>query len=331
MSKIKIFQLSDNNVLKNIKIKYVDKGLKYGWKSTNGKKNDYGHWNNLILNCSKHEPFDHFLMPFINKHKEVYSLWNSLKSVIGERILLRSYINGYTYGTDAYAHLDDSWITDKFGSNTLSETVIIYLNQEWDIDWAGETVIYNDQRDIEASVLPKFGRVLIFDSGKLHAARPLSRICPSLRSVLVFKTADPKINSERIRFLLDHTRNIPHSEGTFFEHLFNTMLKLENINADHEVCKAGLFHSIYGTEFFNAGLYFDRKQIVDIIGEYSENLVHEFCSLKNRFDTIINNTNNYDDKFRKDLMLIERANLIDQNFKNIYSNQINKLTEEINK
>lgn len=326
-----MFQLKANNILKNIISNYVDKDLKYGWKSSIDKNYDYGHWNNTILNGSIYEPFDHSLMPYISKHKEINFIWEYIKNILGERLLLRCYINAYTFGTDAYAHFDDIWITKSFGSNTLSETVIIYLNEKWDIDWAGETVIFNDEKDIETAVLPKFGRTLIFNSNKLHAARPVTRTCPSLRSVLVFKTGDVKISSKKIKFLLDYTKNIPHLNKSFFEHLFNTMLKLEKNKVDYDVCKAGLFHAIYSTEFFNAGLKIERKVVIDLIGEYSESLVYEFCSVKNRFETLVKNLKNYDNKFRKDLLLIERANLADQNLDGKYTLQINILTEEINK
>ena len=329
MTSTKIYQLPQTSVLKNVITKYVERGLKFGWKSTNAKKDDYGHWNNLILNCSYLEPFDHFSMPFIEKHQEVKYLWSVLKPLIGERILLRCYINAYTFGTDAYAHLDDYWINEKFGNDTLSETIIVYLNEKWDIDWCGETVIYNDQREIESSVLPKFGRALIFNSNKLHAARPLSRICPVLRSILVFKTADIKINSSRINFLLKNTVDKPNSGRTFFEHLFNTMLKLEAVKAGEDVCLAGLFHSIYDTEFFSANLNISRNTVRDLIGEYSEKLVFEFCNLKNRLQVLLNNENLYQDKFLKDLLLIERANLMDQNINNSYNDQIKQISEKI--
>lgn len=329
MTQTKILQFSQTDIFKTVINKYVNRGLKFGWKSTYLKKDDFGHWNNLILNCSKLEPYDHNLMPFIEKHPEIKYLWSLIKQQVGERILLRCYINAYTFGTDAYAHLDDSWINEKFGSDTLSETVIIYLNESWDIDWCGETVIYNKEREIETSILPKFGRGLIFDSNKLHSARPLTRICPVLRSILVFKTADTKVNSRLIEFLLEHTRNIPHSGRTFFEHLFNTMLKLEAVKAGEDVCRAGLFHSIYDTEYFKADLNIDRDTVRNLIGEYSESLVYEFCSLKNRLHVLLNNEKSYNDQFIRDLLFIERANLHDQNFNGVYNEQLKQIEEKL--
>ncbi|NDG30979.1 hypothetical protein EB118_13020, partial [bacterium] len=106
-----IVDLQSNNLLKVIYNRYViNQGLKYGWKANNAKAYDQGHWNTRILNGSKNEPFDHELMPFINKHTEVKQLWHTLKQYTSDAILLRCYINGYTFGTDGYAHKDDTWI-----------------------------------------------------------------------------------------------------------------------------------------------------------------------------------------------------------------------------
>lgn len=331
MKNTTVVTLQAPELLKTITRRYVDNGLKFGWKSNVNLKGDFGHWNNNILNNSKIEPYDHADMPYINNHKELKQIWNSICGVIGQRSLLRVYINGYTYGTDAYAHYDDSWIKKKFGDDSMSETAILYLNESWDIDWAGETVIYDDNREIESSILPKFGRLLVFDSNKLHAARPLSRMCPTLRTVLVFKTLDPNFNSELVEFIKELAVNIPHSKRTFFEHLFNTMLRLEVLKGSEDVCRAGLFHSVYGTEFFNYNnsSQISREVVRGMIGEYSEKLAYEFCTLRDRYNKIINNEPSYDERMHKDLMLMELANLSDQNGSGTYSEKINFLDQKI--
>lgn len=313
-----------------VKNGYLNAGLKYGWPADSTKKYDQGHWNRLILSNSMLFPYDHGKMPFIRKHTAVNSLWESIQKTIGPRSLLRCYINGYTFGTDGYAHTDDGWITRKYGEDSLSETAILYLNDKWDIDWAGETVIFDDNKEIEGSVLPRYGRVLVFDSKKLHAARPLSRICPVLRSVLVFKTIDKSTNSPEVEFLLEHTDRIPHSGGTFFEHLYNTMLILEVKKKSKDVCAAGMFHAIYGTEFFNyKNPEISREKIKELIGEYAESLVFEFCNLKNRLPSLISNTKNFDQQFRNDLLEIELANLREQNKNNAHSESIRQIEKEL--
>ena len=322
-----------DELIQIIKERYVDSGkLKYGWKSNVDKSYDFGHWNASVLNNSKYHHFDHSVMPYIDKHQEVKLLWDLIQSKIGKRCLLRAYVNGYTFGTDAYYHVDDIWIKQKHG-DVLSETIIVYLNDEWNKDWGGETSIVNEQDDIEYSVLPKRNRVLVFDSNKFHSARPLSRICPELRSVLVFKTIDYSCLSEEVKFIHDLGKEEPHSGKTFFEHLYNVSMLLEFLDQRKELCAAGMFHSIYGTEFYSysMGETIERDTIKNLIGEYAESLVYEFCNLENRFNSIIENTKNYDSQFRKDMLYLEYANLIEQNSKRIYDSKIEELNKEIKK
>jgi hypothetical protein len=329
MRQTEIFQLENNATLRKIVSRYATTGLRFGWKSNNEKSYDLGHWNNMILRCSKHEIFDISDTPFIERHKEIQFVWNTLKDLIGQKSLMRCYINGYTFGTDGYAHVDDPWYTQKYGEDKDSETIVVYLNEKWHIDWAGETVIFNGY-DIERAVLPKFGRTLVFDSRKTHAARPVSRACPALRTVLVFKTGDVRVRSEKVDYLLTLTKGIPHSNRTFFEHLFNTSMILENLEVSDDVRSAGLFHSIYSTEYFKHDLHVSRERIKELIGEYAENLVYEFCTLPNRFEALVSNSKGYSDEMVRDLLTIEGANLRDQNVGGKYDKQLIKLASLTN-
>lgn len=308
-----------------IEKKYVSSGLKYGWQSVK-KQYDTGHWNNLILNHSRYFPYDHSEMPYIKYHPELELLWNIIKINLGDKKLLRLYVNGYTYGTDAYSHQDEIWLEPKFGKGATGDTIILYLNKEWNKDWAGETVIFDDNEEIECSILPKYLRVLSFDSLKFHSARPLSRLCPDLRKVLVFKTLGETALHPAIKFLLEVTKDNTHSGKTFFEHLYNVMKILENTEEHIDVAAAGLFHSIYGTEYYNFNHEnINREKIKSLIGEYSENLVYEFCNIKDRTNSLINNQNNYNLDFRNDLLKIEYANLKEQNIQGQHNSQLEKI------
>ena len=189
------------------------------------------------------------------------------------------------------------------------------------------TVVFQDNEIIH-SVLPKFGRVFMFDSNMLHAARPVSRVCSDLRAVLVFKTFDTSAIPPHINFINEHTLNVKHSGRTFFEHLFGTMSILERRKNSDDVLLAGLYHSIYGTESFKyENPNINRDLIKSLIGEYSESLVYEFCTLKNRYETIKQNSNNYNEKMHIDLLEMEIANLTDQNSKGNITDRINALEE----
>ena len=327
-----VFQIEDqyHYLLKAVDTKYVQSGLTYGWPATQYKSFDQGHWNRQILKNSKMFPFDHGKMPYIDHDPVLKNVWEMLQHTLGRTNLLRCYINGYTYGTDGYAHVDDIWVDEQYGVGSSGTTIIVYLNETWDIDWAGETVIFDSNKEIETSLLPKYGRVLSFESNKLHAARPVSRACQSLRKVLVFKTVHDVVNSKEIEFLIDKTRHLPHSGKSFFEHLYNTMILLENKKQSKDVCAAGLFHSIYGTEFYQFNEpTITRSIIKKLIGEYAESLVYEFCNLTNRLDVLLGNLNNYKESFLKDLLMIEMANLIEQNASGKYTDDIVKIQSRI--
>jgi SM-20-related protein len=66
---------------------------------------------------------------------------------------------------------------------------VYYPHGVWWPNWAGETVVFNaDKSDIIAAVYPKPNRMVVFPGCLPHVARGVSRTCPELRIVLVFKT-----------------------------------------------------------------------------------------------------------------------------------------------
>jgi len=311
---------------------YVKRGLSFGWKSNQGKDYDYGHWNNLILPHSDHFIFDHGVLPFIERHPNVKEIWNELQKYIGPKCLIRAYVNAYTFGTDAYFHRDDSRMSD--GKRVVTKTAIVYLNDVWKSDWGGETTILDNSGEIEYSVFPKKNRVLFFNANLSHSARPLSRNCPILRAVLVFKIADKIDHNEAFSFILEKTKNVKHSNKTFFEHLLNTTFMLEKLNRRKALCMAGLYHSVYGTEFFNFdnSVYFTRDKVKSLIGEEAENIVFEFCSIKkDRLSTILENRKNYNEDMHRNLLHLEYANLLGQNDNGQYNKDLWLLQQEIDK
>jgi hypothetical protein len=71
-----------------------------------------------------------------------------------------------------------------------------------------------------------------------------------------------------------------HSGRTLWEHLKGTYALLESWENPNYVCIGGLFHSIYGTQYYkvqSANLE-DRKRIADIISPQAEELAYLFCS-----------------------------------------------------
>lgn len=248
-------------------------------------------------------------MPLIN------DLWSHSTYLTGAKNLVRAYANGYTYGTDATAHRDDSIIYRT--STHLKErpaTILFYLNEEWNKDWAGETTFFDEDGEIIASVLPKRNRVCVFDGTIQHGARPVSRYCYPLRKIFVFKTAPFTEHGEddAIAVMLNASRGIKHSGELFSDHLIATSAILAKLGAPKYLCDAALYHSAYGTSYFQVDTSFNKDGLVQLIGEKAEKLVDIFCKTENRIPSIIENRGGWGTETYRDLLLLEYANLLEQ-------------------
>ena len=68
-------------------------------------------------------------------------------------------------------------------------TVLIFGNKEWKLNWASETIFTSEESEnaeIIKSVIPKPGRLLIFDSNIPHTGRVPSSAFPHYRYSLVY-------------------------------------------------------------------------------------------------------------------------------------------------
>ena len=86
------------------------------------------------------------------------------------------------------------------------------------------------------------------------------------------------------------TGKVSHSEGTYLGHLIGVHRDLENWGCDQDVCRAGMLHSIYGTEPFHwFKLALDRRgEVRDLIGERAEHLAYLNCAMtRETFDRTI--------------------------------------------
>lgn len=92
----------------------------------------------------------------------------------------RAYTNVAGYGDVLFTHTD--CLPDQHDL-----TALWYLCEAWDIEWGGETVFFDAVDEIAASVLPKPGRLAIFDGAIKHAGRPPARICYQPRYTLAIK------------------------------------------------------------------------------------------------------------------------------------------------
>lgn len=87
------------------------------------------------------------------------------------------------------------------------------------------------------------------------------------------------------------TDSVPHTgEKGFLAHLIGVHRDLENWDCERDVCRAGMFHSIYGTELFQKFcLPLDRRdEVRQLIGERAERLAFVNCVMdRSSFDRLI--------------------------------------------
>lgn len=92
----------------------------------------------------------------------------------------RAYTNVAFYGDMLFTHTD--CLPEQ---NDL--TALWYLCDSWDVEWGGETVFFDAQDEIAYAVLPKPGRLVVFDGAIKHAGRPPARICYTPRYTFAIK------------------------------------------------------------------------------------------------------------------------------------------------
>ncbi|MCA9093142.1 MAG: hypothetical protein KDA68_06620 [Planctomycetaceae bacterium] len=75
--------------------------------------------------------------------------------------------------------------------------------------------------------------------------------------------------------------SVGHTEKTYTAHAFGVARDLAEWGADEDLCKAGIFHSIYGTELFQGfTLPLEKRgELRDLIGERGEWLSYMNCAM----------------------------------------------------
>lgn len=160
-------------------------GWKFGWKSAS-KTDQYSFWHRHFAGYRRATGGSKNKYPCAEELSQVapflFDLWIKLTpSVFEGHTLMRCYANSYTYGSDGTIHTDTR--------SPDGYTSVYYPHAAWEPNWAGETVLFNDEcSDIIASVYPKPNRLFVFRGDIPHVARGVSRICPVQCTTLMFKT-----------------------------------------------------------------------------------------------------------------------------------------------
>jgi SM-20-related protein len=252
--------------------------LAYGSRS-NFKTDPHGHWSRDFVAAGPHNLADVAdLLATDEPVAPVNAAWRFLRDTrLPDSVLVRCYLNGYTYGTDGYFHADSE--------RPDEHTTILYTNDYWEADWAGETVFLGEDGDIIKAVLPRRNRAVLFPSGIQHAGRSVSRKCMVLRETLIFKARKRRGSDfEKLSAFLQRAGAVgrAHETGTLHDHLVRTFSTLEAKGLDRSVCFGGGLHAIYGTSTFKRGVL-TREAKADAIGEFgerAEELAYLFSVLK---------------------------------------------------
>ena len=93
----------------------------------------------------------------------------------------RSYINFGIHSDNHKIHVDDFTVGDGI-------TLLYYINRNWDKDWGGETIFYDDGGNEILYISPfVVGRLIIFSSTIPHSAKPQHFNAPPYRFTLASK------------------------------------------------------------------------------------------------------------------------------------------------
>jgi len=101
---------------------------------------------------------------------------------------------------------------------------------------------------------------------------------------------DPLYKTMTAFLLESHTEDVAHSGKTYLGHLIAVYRLLDECHFTTDVCRAGMFHSIYGTELFQGfKLPVERRpEIQKLIGGRAEHLAYMNCAMdRETFDAAL--------------------------------------------
>lgn len=235
----------------------------------------FGHWNQEILQTKPRNQQDKQSLLALNPlYQPVYQLWKLIQDRwLPEHKLVRCYVNAHTYGIEGYPHTD-SRSPGHF-------TALIYLNKIWCPEWAGETVFFNHTGDIVQSVIPRYGRLVIFDGRIPHAARSLSRRCGELRQTLVLKTFLPPAESDAEasarQLIQQYSGDDKNTYGySVADHCLGLYAILKNWQAEQSILSVSLFYLLYlHAMTAHQDMISLRQKVTVVVGHADEMMIYD--------------------------------------------------------
>lgn len=92
--------------------------------------------------------------------------------------ILEAYINIYTPDSTCLAHID---------SPSKGLTFLYYPNTLWDINWGGETIFFDNNKEAVFTSIYKPNRLVVFDPRIMHLAKTPSILSESFRYTIAYK------------------------------------------------------------------------------------------------------------------------------------------------
>lgn len=204
-------------------------GSMYGNKSS--LEDDHGHWyKDFTNNLGSARNLIDVSALLSDQALEIWT-YLSEQEFFKDYVPVRFYINSMSYGLDGYIH------TDSVRENEV--TVVIYLNDNWDPNFGGETLLFKDE-EIHYSCIPKPNRAFLFDARYKHVARGVSRKCNQLRKTLVIKLRKRRSTLfERLNIFL--LKQFLVKQDNSFSNILGIFQKSENMkNYDYLSLSASL-------------------------------------------------------------------------------------------
>ena len=145
-------------------------------------------------------------LPFSNHDTDFHPwdrIWHRIRDLLGcsSLRLLRAYVREDAFGWDRPGA--------PFSPFPEALTVVVALHSLWLSDWSGETALVEPPDQIVRSVLPIPGHVFIFHSSTPCTVRPISRLCPFPRRVLIFECGPWPAERPLIGTLPDRFTSVP--------------------------------------------------------------------------------------------------------------------------
>lgn len=153
-------------------------------------------WSRTLLEGADWKPIG-----WTGNPKEPYRHWASYPAKEGMLTQIWAFINDSLVDDgifvspsriimNLYNHGDSSWL-HKDSDNPEDWTIILFLNEHWDLNWGGDFAIAQGNELLQAFA-PTPGKFIAFRSNLLHGARPVSREAPYPRFGLAFQCTHDK-------------------------------------------------------------------------------------------------------------------------------------------